>query len=257
MRRVRCLFVGLLACALAQAAPITLFDPSLGTLPQDQPHLTYASLPVPSVLFHDGSAAVLDTSDWSLIHAGFSTHDLFGVAKNPALPAFDRTLGYRLGVAAALPIESHSSGVRAGFSLIALSSDSMGIEIGFWQNRVWVQDGPSFSVQGEGVSFDTTAMHAYDLWVADGGYALYADGAPLLAGALRDYSPFGLPYNLQSFLFLGDDTGSALARLRLGKVELEAGVRLPGAASTPEPGTLALLASGLAVAMRRRRRQAG
>jgi len=31
-------------------------------------------------------------------------------------------------------------GDRAGFSVIALSSDAQGIEVGFWKDQIWAQE---------------------------------------------------------------------------------------------------------------------
>lgn len=256
MRRVSLLFAVLVASGLAQAAPIKLYDASLGTLPQAQPWLSHYSLPGPSTVFHDGTATVLDTTANLGLYAGFSTYSLslFPLTyalKNPALPAFDRHAGYRIGVHAQLQSESHSlNNVRAGFSLVAIGDDAMGLEVAFWQNRIWVQDGPAFNVRGEGFDFDTTAMHQYDLLVCGNAYALHVDGVERLTGSLRDYSAFGVPYSLSNFLFLGDNTGSAKARVRLGDVVLENGT----CPTVPEPGTLVLLAGGLAAVIRRRRR---
>jgi hypothetical protein len=67
-------------------------------------------------------------------------------------------------------------------------------------------------MHAEEASFDTTAaIRHYELSVDGSSYSLTVDGAPLLSGPLRDYSGFGAPYDTPSFVFLGDDTTSALA----------------------------------------------
>jgi len=62
----------------------------------------------------------------------------------------------------------------------------------------------------------TTGLISYTLAIHGGTYALSANGAPILNGNLRDYTAFaGPPYNIPNFIFLGDDTSSAKAKIRL------------------------------------------
>jgi hypothetical protein len=108
------------------------------------------------------------------------------------LATLDRQAGFTLSLTVRVANESHISGNRAGFSLIALSTDKQGIELGFWQDQVWAQN-VGFT-RGENSAFDTSsALVRYDLVVSGSGYALSAGGEPLLNGALRDYSAFGAP----------------------------------------------------------------
>ncbi len=155
--------------------------------------------------------------------------------------------GYTVEFDARLLSESHDSANRAGFSVIALSSDLQGIELGFWEGEVWAQSGDDF-LHAEGASSDTTAdMVTYQLAVEGGEYTLYADGAELLTGNLRDYSGHSNPvYSQGDFLFFGDNTTSAAAGVQLGTISvLDAAV--------PEPATMGLLSlGGLALLLRRR-----
>jgi hypothetical protein len=124
-------------------------------------------------------------------------------------------------------------GDRAGFSVIALSSDTRGIELGFWMDQVWAQEdgaaeppGGSLFTRAEHAPLDTTSrLVAYTLAVRGDSYVLSADGGLVLSGRLRDYTRFEgpvNPYRTPSFIFLGDDTGSARAQIRLAYVALTA-----------------------------------
>lgn len=155
--------------------------------------------------------------------------------------------GYTVDFHARLDGETHASTHRAGFSVIALSGDLMGIELGFWGNEVWAQSGADF-LHAEGSVFDTSAMVHYQLAILDDGYTLYADGSELLAGSLRDYSAHSSEvYSQNNFLFFGDDTSSAGATVGLGGISvLESAV--------PEPAALGLLLTGGAGLLLKRRR---
>jgi hypothetical protein len=123
--------------------------------------------------------------------------------------------------------ESHTNNNRAGFSIIVLSDDNKGIELAFWKNEIWVQNddttGGLFK-HGEGTIFaTTTGFINYQVIVVNDTYTLIADNKPILTGPLRDYSKFdGFPdpYETPNFLFLGDDTTSAQARIRLSFVSV-------------------------------------
>jgi hypothetical protein len=72
------------------------------------------------------------------------------------LTTLDRTQGYSLRFDLRVIEESHSSS-RAGLSIIALSQDSVGLEVGFWEDKVWVQGDDPLFVRAETATFDTTA----------------------------------------------------------------------------------------------------
>ena len=159
------------------------------------------------------------------------------------MPTLDRTGGYTVEFDVKVDSESHASNDRAGFSLIALSSDSKGIELGFWTDQVWAQsDNPLFT-HAEGAAFDTTqgVVH-YQLAVLGDSYELFAGSSLLLGGSLRDYSSFGKPYTYQSFLFLGDDTTSANAKIELARVAVLS-------SAVPEPGSIVLASLGGLIAI--------
>jgi len=154
-----------------------------------------------------------------------------------AIPALDSTAGYALRFSVQVVAEYHADsdkdgdglGDRAGFSVIVLSSDAKGIELGFWEDQIWAQEqgaaeppaGTLFT-HAESARFDTTGrMIAYTLAVRGDQYELSSDGVAILRGRLRDYTAFEgpvNPYRTPNFIFLGDDTGSARAKIRLAYV---------------------------------------
>jgi hypothetical protein len=201
----------LLALPASGRAEIKLYDGTITGAPEAQSWLTYQALP-PGTFYTTGSGKTnLDTTSNTSISAGWHNYNPTLTAfKNPAFPMLDRTTGFVVGLDVRVIAESHASGNRAGFSLIALASDNQGVEIGFWQDTVWAQ-AVGFT-HAEEASFDTTAaIRHFELSVDATTYSLTVDGGPLLNGPLRDYSAAGAPYDRPSFVFLGDDTTSASA----------------------------------------------
>ena len=232
--------IAVLALA-ADAQAVVLYDGSLNTLPAAQ-GWRYVSNPFSgssATQAASGGAVTLDTTAVGTEQAGyFSQFPVLG--SHPAMPTLDRTAGFTIRFDARIVSESHQSLNRAGFSVIALASDSQGLELGFWPGEVWAQtDSPLFT-HGEGAAWNTAAMHRYELAMRGSQYALYADGSRILQGSLRNYSSFGFPYNLSSFLFFGDDTSSASASMQVASIEVLA-------YAVPEPGTLTLAAAAIFV----------
>ncbi|HJZ47750.1 MAG TPA: hypothetical protein VKE41_11315 [Roseiflexaceae bacterium] len=180
-----------------------------------------------------GGTTTLDTSGNKGISAGYFAAQGGFLGSTAPVPTLDRTIGYTVSFTAQVELEDHAGSDkngdgkedRAGFSLIVLSSDKRGIELGFWKDRIWAQEGGSGSAlftQAEGVPFDTQARRmAYTLTVLGDGYSLSSNGMPILSGNLRDYTAFSGfpdPYETPSLIFLGDDTSSASARISLASV---------------------------------------
>jgi len=223
---------GALDQALAAPATTVLYAGTLGTLPGAQ-SFDYFAVPGTATQTAAGGVTTLDTTALAGEAAGYS-------AKAAAVPTLDRAAGYALTVTAQLQTESHAGSDkdgdglddRAGFSVIVLSSDLRGLELGFWTNRVWAQaDGAAVPptgrlfTQAEGAVFDTTRLVTYTLFVRGDTYTLAGDGQALLTGDLRDYTAFtGFPdpYETPNLIFLGDDTTSASAAVRLARVEVTA-----------------------------------
>ncbi|MDG1890440.1 MAG: hypothetical protein P8L18_03935 [Verrucomicrobiota bacterium] len=149
----------------------------------------------------------------------------------PPLPAYhpglsnplDRMEGFELVFDIQLLEETHIREDRAGFSVIVVSDDLQGIEIGFWKDAAWGQE-RKFSQAEKGrypeaVQIKETTR--FQLRVQSNRYYLSVNQTPLVSGPLRDYSGFGIPYNIPNFLFLGDDTTSAAARVIIHRVFIE------------------------------------
>ena len=162
--------------------------------------------------------------------AGYSNHQpLQPRLVNSAFPSLVRDHSYRVSFQLALTSESHNNNNRAGLSLTAIGQDLQGIELGFWSNRIWAQQGGTSSTlftqnPNESVTFSTKTLVSYDLLVVNSSYYLTANNRLILQGSLQDYSAFvgnGLPYNpyrTPNFLFLGDNTTSADATVTLARM---------------------------------------
>ncbi len=229
-----------------------------------------------------GAATLISDAD---AYAGISNYKLFAeiTSSNPFAPAaladlelvnslfptLDRNEGYVLSFVATVQDAPRISGAdkdgdgvddRAGFSVVLLSEDKKGIELGFWNDRIWAQNDGStqsdpslepdsdpadftrtFFTQGEFVEFVTTQNYQYDLVIQGDAYTLFADSEPILTGPLRDYSAFPNrveevdnplfpgttvsvtapdPYEKSNFIFLGDNGPLASATVDLGSVSI-------------------------------------
>lgn len=258
-------FLLLLATASAGAASVTLYDAGTGALPGAQGWFNISN--GTPVLGHDGSATTLDTTAASGIQAGYFSEpppgDFGGLFEHPLMPVLDTSAGFRISFDLQVLAETHASrddngdGLfdRAGFSVIVITQNLLGIELGFFTDRVWAyEDGQADAgdlfTQAEGAAYATTAMTRYSLFGTSSGYGLFADGIGILSGNWRDYNPNGLdalinPYDNPSFLFFGDNTTSAASSVRLGDIRV-APVPLPPAV------LLAMLPTSLLLLRRRR-----
>ena len=229
-----CLAAGSASVSAAPPAtvPIVLYDGALGNKPNDQgwTFLVTAGSTTPSF---SGSATTLDTSSSKGTSAGYFAANGGFLGSTAPVPTLDRAIGYTVAFTVQVELEDHAGSDkngdgtedRAGFSLIVLSSDKRGIELGFWKDRIWAQEcitGCTVFIQAEGAPFDTqSARMPYVLTVQDDSYTLSSNGATILSGNLRDYSAFNGfpdPYETPNLIFLGDDTSSASAKIGLSYV---------------------------------------
>ncbi len=218
-----------------------LYDGRLGGTPDDQEF---------SFLSYGALASQLDAADVTVLDTTGDISEQAGYFSRDDL-ALDRQAGFTLHFAIQLGQEEHRGPNRAGFSIILLSDDLLGVELGFWENEIWVQEGGSgdaLFTHAEGVAFDTTAnLVTYQLTILDTTYTLLADGLPILNGTLRNYTAFdGFPdvYESPGLLFLGDNTRRAAAKTAVSYVALETTVsatETPPAAPTIEAGTVPAL----------------
>ena len=208
------------------SATTTLYDDGGGT-PGSQPWLLYAD---DGILFggsatESATASGVQLTTDAQVRGGYSNYlpsipPFTPLLKNDMFPVLERATGFSLEFQLQIASEAHTSDDRAGFSVIALSSDGLGIELGFWQDEIWAQSASPLFTHAEGVNFDTTAAEVgYRLTISGNSYELFANNISRLNGTLRDYSGFGgPPYTLGSYLFLGDDTTSAAATANLGRI---------------------------------------
>ena len=220
--------------ALPIATTAVLFNGSLGTTPAAQ-GFTYGSYygdnPYLYIPAHgatetiSNSVAILDSTTEVNDHAGNGGNQTYV----PKLPSpLDRNLGFRYSFTVKLDSESHTTPDRAGFSVIAISQDLQGIELGFWTDHIWAQN-VEFT-HGEDVTYTTTTgLTTYDLYVLGGHYALYTGGNSILSGNLRPYStcttdPYCklAPYTTPSTIFLGDDSTRGAALIEFSAVSVTA-----------------------------------
>ncbi len=242
IRSLQALFLtlSLLLATQANATIISLYDGA--GLPAAQPWLNYAdnSALAPGSVSQSSITGGVRLQTDAAVKAGYSNYTPAQTLKNAAFPILDRNTGFELSFRAALLNEGHSSNDRAGFSVILLSSDLYGIELGFWSSQIWAQaDTPLFK-HAESANTSTTSSQNYQLHVLGSQYTLLQSGNTVLSGSLRNYSAFsgpGGPYGLNNFLFLGDNTSSASADLLLGPVSLQTNL-----SSVPEPASLLFLA---------------
>lgn len=219
---------GSLSSGLAQ----TLYDAGLGTLPEVQ-GWAYGAFGSGITKNVAGDSVLLDTSAQAGNQAGWS---------RLAIPPLDRSQGFTLLFTVQLNAEAHINTNRAGFSVIVLGSDTNGIELAFWANTIFAQEGPPrLFVHAEDVAIATTGGFVdYALTMAGSNYVLRANGEPILSGPVRDYSSFsGLinPYRQPNFLFFGDNTTSAGGSVNVSRFVL---VR-PPLLETPTPGVVSWL----------------
>jgi len=210
----------------------TLYDAGFGTLPEGH-GWSYGAFGSGITKSPSGNSVLLDTSTLAGNQAGWS---------RLAVPPLDRDRGFTLWFTAQLNAEAHNNTNRAGFSLIMLGADTNGIELAFWTNTVFAQEGPpSLFLHAEDAAFTTTGGFVdYALTMVGFNYVLRANGTPILSGPVRDYTSFSgpiNPYRTPNFIFFGDDSSSASASVNVRRVVL---VR-PPLLTTPAPGVVSWL----------------
>ncbi len=196
-----------------------LYDGSLNTGTPDTQGFFYIPYPTGSA-----QASQVFTTPMTVLDTTPQMSDYAGYFTKPTLyPPLDRASGYQVLLTVQIMTETHTSQNRAGFSLLAVSSDKRAIELGFWGNEVWAQEGGASQpfTHAEGASFTTTTgLIDYRLSILGNCYTLMANESMVLAGPLRDYTlapppPLPLnPYNTPNLIFLGDDTSAAQARIK-------------------------------------------
>lgn len=220
---------------------LVLYDAASGGIPSTLMSFTDFPLGVALPTFSDGATIVDTTISGADTYAGW----IAGEVTTPDFPILDSTAGVRVNFTVQVDSEAHTNNDRAGFSVIILDKAAQGIELSFWENEIWVKSdeatGGLFK-HGEGIAFATNALTEYQVIFTGDTYTLTANAQLLLTGPLRDYSAFtGFPdpYETPNFLFLGDNTTSAQARVRLRFVSVTGTepvvlTSMPTASSTPQ-----------------------
>ncbi|MCL4300667.1 MAG: hypothetical protein KJ077_33330 [Anaerolineae bacterium] len=198
-----------------------------------------------------GGITTLNTFTATTTQAGYANAIPPLVPVPASFPILNRVTGYTLRFSVQVIGEAHpvassdrngdGIGDRAGFNVIAISSDGQrGIELGFWTDQIWAQNGGAAEpppnsntlfTHGESASFNTTAgLIPYELRVLGGAYSLAVGSTEILSGSLRDYTAFnGSPdvYETPNFTFFGDNTGSAKAIVKLSHISVITNAALP------------------------------
>jgi len=179
---------------------ITLYNPA-GSLPSQQGWLAFGTGFVGRQSL-SGRGTLLDSTTLLADIAGYSNHGSAGpTLVNTAFPALDRGVGFGLDLTLRLDNETHLSDNRAGVSLLLLDQGAtpVGIELGFWTNRIFSQGGGAtpFTAVGEAVEgIDTRSATSYSLRMFDDTYFLLAnkpDPSGARAGLQPDLPPLPSP----------------------------------------------------------------
>jgi hypothetical protein len=215
-----------------------------------------------------------DTTSTEAIEGGYSNYtvSLSPALVNGAFPTLNPTTGFTVSFDVAINSETHGADdTRAGFDVIVLGSNHLGVELGFWMNDIWAQEytAPVSPATNGTISPDpaedyddlhsgspdisTSALTQYNLTIQGGNYTLTAgatDPVPLFSGPTHDYSAYQLPpgepnpYGLSNYIFMGDDTTDAEGSETIAALSV----------TVPEPATASgLVVLGLGVLGRRRR----
>lgn len=217
---------------------LILYDAKSGITP-DIKMMSFFDFPPGNAIptYENGSTTLDTTKSGNSTYAGWTSN----ATNTLDFPSLDRMAGFQLDFTIQVDNESHTNNNRAGFNIIILSEDTQGIELAFWENEIWAQNDDATGglfTRGERTTFPTTTgLINYQVIVFNDIYTLTANGASILTGPLRDYSKFeGFPdpYQTPNFLFLGDDTTSAQARIRLSYVSVT-GMERTMPATDPSP----------------------
>jgi hypothetical protein len=261
--------------ASVDAAVLTLYNAN-GTTPLSQGSLAPGALRSNGIPTSPGESQVggggvtLNTAANSAEYSGYSNYNpLLANYINTSIfnaNTLDQTSGYSITFTVKLDSATNNTSnvnPRAAFSIIAISSDNKGIEIGFRAAQIFAQSSANFTSQdaAQTALTDTTSFaKTYKLTIFNDTYALTNGGTSIINGALQNYSfnrltsspplPFN-PYTTPSFLFFGDNTGQESGTFTLGSVALD---------TTPVPfefsPTYGLLAIGSGLAIKNWRKKA-
>lgn len=255
----------------SMAGVITLYDGASGVTPDQynapSPWLNFGS-PNGGTQSVSGGLTNLDTSSNNAAYAGYSNYKVASppvsssvitptTLVNSSFPSLDRNAGYNLNFTVRINSQANdgTNGLyRAGFSIIVLSSDKQGIEIGFRTDDIFAQVNSSFNSilpaeQKIGINSLLSTLTNYNLNVSGNNYMLTTGATTLFSGLLRDYTTatgFGSDvYRTPNFVFLGDDTTSARANIDLKSITLTTNTAPVPYEFSPNAGIFALVAGSI------------
>ena len=244
MKNKRCIGKGLrslLAAAFAvqiSAEPVILYDGNLPSLPADQGWIYRLEPPVvrnQSRQVLVDRAFNLNTSRNLADRAGYFVR-LPQMNSHPQAPeVLNHRQGYRIGFTLSLLSERRTApNQEAGFSLISLSHDLLGIDLGFGIDEIFARSAAfGRAEENRALPFRIDTQYAdFELDIRENEYRLSANGQEILAGSLRNYSDAGEPYNVPNLLFFGDNAESAGASANLRRFWIDP----EPSESVPQPG---------------------
>ena len=201
MRRLP--FIAALLAVAAGASATVLYEASVSKTRPNSSKWGWFFLSLPPTAKVNGPAkagyVTLDTTASRTIQAGWGKE---------LTTKLDRSLGYNATWRLKVVAETHSADKqRAGLSVFVLGNDHYGIEIAYWNDRVFVYNDDKAFTPAESARVDTrAAIRTYRLAVRGDRYTLSVDGVDKLGGKLRNYSWFGFPYSRPNSIWYGDNS---------------------------------------------------
>ena len=209
------LFLAPLSFVVTTGEPIALYDSLTRSSPRDQgwiylldPTLRNRSRQV----VVDGGVN-LNTRQNPADRAGYFAR-LAPHETHPKLPeSLDRNQEFQVGFSLHLIAESHSAPQHSGFSVIVLTHDLWGVELGFHGNSVFSRSDAFLRAE---INESLPRSHSeayldYRLEIKDDTYRLTAGNDLVLTGSLKNYSTVGTPYDEPNLIYFGDNSISASA----------------------------------------------
>ena len=230
----------LLAAAFAaqvSAEPVILYDGNLNSSPEDQGWIYRLEPPIrnQSRQAPVDRAFNLNTSRNLADRAGYFVR-LPPMNSHPQAPeVLNRRQGYRIGFTLRVLSERRSApNQEAGFSLIALSHDLLGIDLGFGTGEIFARTSEwKRAEENRALPFRIDKEYRdFELDIRENEYRLSANGQEILVGSLRNYSDAGQPYTVPNLLFFGDNAESAGASVNLRRFWIDP----EPSKSVPQPG---------------------
>ena len=226
----------LLAAVAVQvsAEPVILYDGDLRSLPEDQGWIYRLEPPIrnQSRQVRVDGAFNLNTGRDLADRAGYFIR-LPQMETHPQAPEIlDRQRGYRIGFTLRILSERRTAPSQAGFSLIALSDDLLGIDLGFGADEIFARTSElERAEENRAIPFRIDTQYAdFEMDIRENEYRLSANGEEILAGSLQNYSDAGEPYTVPNLLFFGDNAESAGASVNLRRFWIDT------EPSAPQPG---------------------